>query len=38
MGYRLEAEEIKEMIGVEVEEEYKEPEYMKTKTKLENED
>lgn len=37
-GYRLEAEEIKEMIGVEVEEEYKEPEYMKTKTKLENED
>ena len=37
-GYRLEAQEIKEMIGVEVEEEYKEPEYMKTKNKLENED
>lgn len=37
-GYRLEAEEIKEMIGVEVEEEYQEPEYMKTKNKLENED
>lgn len=36
-GYRFEAEEIKEMLGVEVEEEYKEPEYMKTKTK-ENED
>lgn len=37
-GYRLEAEEIKEMIGVEVEEEYKEPDYMRTKNKLENED
>lgn len=37
-GYRLEAEEIKEMIGVEVEEEYKEPDYMKPKKKLENED
>ena len=28
----------KEMIGVEVEEEYKEPEYMKPKNKLQNED
>lgn len=37
-GYRLEAQEIKEMIGVEVEEEYKEPDYMNTKNKLENED
>lgn len=37
-GYRVEAEEIKEMIGVEVEEEFKTPDYMATKNIKENED